>query len=96
MKKDKNELFRKQMDIFYDELSKTVEEITERCIESDGEVLPQSVAIGIGKTLGACLGAVTAGVSDKVADEIIELAIEIVKETTKMYRADFNSFVKGN
>ena len=67
-----------------------------KCIETDGKVLPHSIAVGLGKTLGASLAAFTKGASDSVANDIIELSLEIVKETALYYRAELDIKNKEN
>lgn len=97
MKKDnKEELFNKQVELYFKEVSKAVEAATDKCIETDGKVLPHSIAVGIGKTLGASIAAFTKGASDSVANDIIELSLEIVKDTALYYRAEMDIKNKEN
>lgn len=95
-KNNKKDIFNKQVELYFKEVSKAVETATDKCIESDGKVLPHSIAVGLGKTLGASLAAFTKGASDSVANDIIELSLEIVKETALYYRAELDIKNKEN
>lgn len=95
-KNNKKEIFNKQVELYFKEVSKAVETATDKCIETDGKVLPHSIAVGLGKTLGASLAAFTKGASDSVANDIIELSLEIVKETALYYRAELDIKNKEN
>ena len=95
-KNNKKDIFNKQVELYLKEVSKAVETATDKCIETDGKVLPHSIAVGLGKTLGASLAAFTKGTSDSVANDIIELSREIVKETALYYRAELDIKNKEN
>ncbi|QVJ81342.1 hypothetical protein SAMN04487826_0090 [Prevotella sp. khp1] len=95
-KNNKKDIFNKQVELYFKEVSKAVETATDKCIETDGKVLPHSIAVGLGKTLGASLAAFTKGASDSVANDIIELSLEIVKETALYYRAELDIKNKEN
>ena len=95
-KNNKRDIFNKQVELYFKEVSKAVETATDKCIETDGKVLPHSIAVGLGKTLGASLAAFTKGASDSVANDIIELSLEIVKETALYYRAELDIKNKEN
>ena len=95
-KHNKKDIFNKQVELYFKEVSKAVETATDKCIETDGKVLPHSIAVGLGKTLGASLAAFTKGASDSVANDIIELSLEIVKETALYYRAELDIKNKEN
>ena len=95
-KNNKKDIFNKQVELYFKEVSKAVETDTDKCIETDGKVLPHSIAVGLGKTLGASLAAFTKGASDSVANDIIELSLEIVKETALYYRAELDIKNKEN
>ena len=56
-KNNKKDIFNKQVELYLKEVSKAVETATDKCIETDGKVLPHSIAVGLGKTLGASLAA---------------------------------------
>lgn len=95
-KNNKKDIFNKQVELYFKEVSKAVETATDKCIETDGKVLPHSIAVGLGKTLGASLAAFTKGASDSVANDIIELSLEIVKDTALYYRAEMDIKNKEN
>ena len=95
-KNNKKDILNKQVELYFKEVSKAVETATDKCIETDGKVLPHSIAVGLGKTLGASLAAFTKGASDSVANDIIELSLEIVKETALYYRAELDIKNKEN
>ena len=95
-KNNKKDIFNKQVELYFKEVSKAVETATDKCIETDGKVLPHSIAVCLGKTLGASLAAFTKGASDSVANDIIELSLEIVKETALYYRAELDIKNKEN
>ena len=95
-KNNKKDIFNKQVELYFKEVSKAVETATDKCIETDGKALPHSIAVGLGKTLGASLAAFTKGASDSVANDIIELSLEIVKETALYYRAELDIKNKEN
>ena len=95
-KNNKKDIFNKQVELYFKEVSKAVETATDKCIETDGKVLPHPIAVGLGKTLGASLAAFTKGASDSVANDIIELSLEIVKETALYYRAELDIKNKEN
>ena len=85
-KNNKKDIFNKQVELYFKEVSKAVETATDKCIETDGKVLPHSIAVGLGKTLGASLAAFTKGASDSVANDIIATLFKsTVPETKKQF-----------
>ena len=84
-------LIDKQVDLFKKALAQTIDDVSEKCIKSDGGVNTKAITVALGSVLGASIASLTSHLPMNDVNRVTSLICDFVKNVCKANRDELEN-----